>query len=156
MATTLHKIWYDPKTGFTSAEVLLQRAQAEDKKITKKDVDLWLAKQRTAQLHKGSRKGRHSGHIVAMRINDRWQGDLVDMQRYPGTRKRLKMQWILIVVDVFSRKLYARAIQTKEVQNVIAAFNNIVEEAGEMPEQLDTDHGSEFGKTFDANVGDFQ
>jgi hypothetical protein len=155
MATTLHKIWYDPKTGFTSANVLLERAQVVDKKITKKDVDLWLAKQRTAQVHKAARKGNHSGHIVAMNINDRWQGDLVDMQRYPGTRKRLKMHWILIVVDVFSRKLYARAIQTKEVKNVIAAFNDIVDEAGEIPESLDTDQGGEFGKTFDNNVGDF-
>jgi hypothetical protein len=155
MATILHKIWYNPKTGFTSAKVLFERAQVIDKKITKNDVDLWLAKQRTAQVHKASRKGKKSGHVTAANVNDRWQGDLVDMQNYPGVRKRLKMHWILVVVDVFSRKLYARAMQTKEVKNVVSAFNSIVEEAGEVPDSLDTDQGGEFGKTFDANVDDF-
>ena len=84
MAQVLHKIWYDPKTGFTSAGILYDRAHRIEPTITRKSVDTWLAKQRTAQLHKATHKSKHSRHIIARNINDRWQGDLIDMQKYPG------------------------------------------------------------------------
>eukprot|EP00732_Lithocolla_globosa_P000231 Lithocolla_globosa_v1_NODE_58_length_7390_cov_243.140014.p2 type:complete len:215 gc:universal NODE_58_length_7390_cov_243.140014:6429-7073(+) len=78
-----------------------------------------------------------------------------NMGPWLGTKTRKKMHWILMVVDIFSRKIYTRALPTKEVDNVIKAFNDIVKEAGTFPEQLDTDQGSEFGKTFDKGVDDF-
>lgn len=62
------------------------------------------------------------------------------------------MHWILVAVDVFSRKLYARAMPTKEVANSSEAFNDIIEEANSTPIRLDSDQGVEFGKTFDNNT----
>lgn len=154
MDKVLHAIWYHPKTGFTSGKVLYTRAKQEQPSITRAQVEEWLAKQRTAQLHKPARKAKSVGFILAEYVNQRWQADLVDMSSYPGTLKRKKMLWILIVVDVFSRKLYARALQTKEAIPVAAAFIDITEEAGAFPVQLDTDQGGEFGKTFDSKIGE--
>eukprot|EP00732_Lithocolla_globosa_P000090 Lithocolla_globosa_v1_NODE_16_length_10446_cov_10.815802.p3 type:complete len:366 gc:universal NODE_16_length_10446_cov_10.815802:8583-7486(-) len=153
MEKILHEIWYDPKTGFTSGKTLLARAQLQNPAITKKQVDTWLAKQRTAQLHKPARTSKSPGHIVANAPNSRWRSDLVDMQRYPSLLNRKKMHWILVAVDVFTRKLYARAMQTKEVTNVVDSFNDILKEAGQAP-QLDTDQGSYFAKTFDKGIPD--
>eukprot|EP00732_Lithocolla_globosa_P006436 Lithocolla_globosa_v1_NODE_7484_length_941_cov_12.996614.p1 type:complete len:194 gc:universal NODE_7484_length_941_cov_12.996614:151-732(+) len=63
------------------------------------------------------------------------------------------MTWLLIAVDVFSRKLHARALPSKEVEGVSEAFNDIVEEEG-APLKLNTDNGTEFAKTFDKRVCD--
>lgn len=166
MDKLLHSIWYDPQTGFVSAKLLLQRAKEKhpDEKFTQSKVDEWLAKQRTAQLHKQNKVKKTSGHITAQGVNSRWQADLVDMTRYAAKNSSGKNSsefldlgkslWILICVDVFTRKLYARSIPTKEVKNVANAFQDIVKEAGESPLNLDTDQGSEFSKTFDTLVGD--
>eukprot|EP00732_Lithocolla_globosa_P000512 Lithocolla_globosa_v1_NODE_165_length_5553_cov_13.632479.p1 type:complete len:361 gc:universal NODE_165_length_5553_cov_13.632479:1849-767(-) len=166
MEKLLHELYYDPKTGFVSAGVLYKRANAKNALITKKFVDEWLGKQRVAQLHKPARKVKTKGHITTIAPNHRFQADLIDMQSYPSRLKRISQHWILVVVDVFSRKLYARALPSKHVDVVAAAFNDIVKKAPlETPiYRLDTDQGGEFGKTFDrltniighhrANVGD--
>lgn len=154
MEKILHELWYNPKTGFTSAKVLHERAQKQDVNIKLKDVQNWLAKQRTAQLHKPARKGKSPGHILSFNPRQRVQADLIDMSKYPSIipKTRKKGLWVLVVVDVFTRKLFARALPSKEVENVAPAFNDIVDEMGFPPENLDTDNGGEFGQTFDKKI----
>eukprot|EP00732_Lithocolla_globosa_P001930 Lithocolla_globosa_v1_NODE_1114_length_2859_cov_12.203281.p1 type:complete len:289 gc:universal NODE_1114_length_2859_cov_12.203281:1439-2305(+) len=75
------------------------------------------------------------------------------MKGYPSIGKgRKKMKWLLVVVDVFSRKLYAEAMPNKEVITVVAAFKDVIKRMGYPPENLDTDNGSEFLKTFDSKI----
>ena len=92
------------------------------------------------QLHKKT-KNKVSAHMVAFRENQIWLADLLDMSNYSKDNHGFK--WILLVIDVFTRKAYAQSMKSKESANVLSAFKKIVEENGK-PEKLITDNGSEF------------
>eukprot|EP00733_Pompholyxophrys_punicea_P000063 Pompholyxophrys_punicea_v1_NODE_8_length_8388_cov_12.748020.p2 type:complete len:373 gc:universal NODE_8_length_8388_cov_12.748020:1305-2423(+) len=151
----LHKLWYDPETGYTSANVLYNRAKLLDKKIMRYQVDEWLAKQRTAQLHKQTNQPPIMGHITAFAPNDRWQADLIDMSAHPSLLNGQKQNWILVVVDVFTRKIYAHPQPTKHAHETAKAFDDILQSVASetnRPGILNTDNGGEFGKTFDNGI----
>lgn len=152
MEKLLREIYYNPETGYVSAPILYKRAKEKNDKVTLAQVNEWLGKQRVAQLHKPAKKVKSVGAIISRHLNQRWQADLIDMSSNPATLKRITMKWILVCVDVFSRKLWARALPTKEVSNVANAYQDIVNEVGVAPTNLDTDNGGEFGKTFDKSV----
>jgi len=54
----------------------------------------------------------------------------------------------LIVVDVFSRKVYTEALESKRPQEVWENFSNILEKLDKKPSRVDSDDGSEFGPYF--------
>ena len=128
MEKLLREIYYNPETGYVSAPILYKRAKEKTDKVTLAQVNEWLGKQRIAQLHKPAKKVKSVGAIISRHLNQRWQADLIDMSSNPATLKRITMKWILVCVDVFSRKLWARALPTKEVSNVAKAYQDIVNE----------------------------
>ncbi len=50
----------------------------------------------------------------------------------------------LLCVDVFSRRIFCKAIETKKAKEVLSAFATIFKEAGLFPNVLETDRGMEF------------
>ncbi len=51
---------------------------------------------------------------------------------------------ILILVDVFSAKLFARPLKSAKAEETLAALKSIFNEAGEKPARIETDRGGEF------------
>ena len=94
---------------------------------------------------------KYDGKIVATRINDRWAADLIDYTAKPSQSKDSKKpyQYVLIVQDVFSSKLWAVSLRTKTTEVVQQAFEHIVRSAKGVPRELDTDNGLEFRGTFE-------
>ena len=91
------------------------------------------------------------GRVPAMDINDRWMADLVDLTAQPsiepGSVGTSPYQYILVVLNVFSKQLWVRALRTKTPAVVTEAFKEILN--GESsPSRLDTDSGSEFTGPF--------
>jgi hypothetical protein len=83
------------------------------------------------------------GRFSAADINDRWMADLADLTAQPSG----KFQYILVALNVFSKQLWARPLQSKTPAVVTEAFKEILE--GERPpSRLDTDSGSEFTGPF--------
>ena len=76
-------------------------------------------------------------------MNERWQADLADMTSKPGNDGT---DHILFVMDIFSRRVWARAIRGATAEVVTTAFQSILEEAGTKPVELNTDGGPEFTK----------
>ena len=52
--------------------------------------------------------------------------------------------YFLLCVDIFSRKIFCRALKSKKASEVEKAFKSIFAEANVIPEKLETDKGSEF------------
>lgn len=52
--------------------------------------------------------------------------------------------YILTVIDVFSKKAYARRLKQKTANNIIDAFRSIFEDNGQKPLKMQTDKGKEF------------
>jgi len=74
--------------------------------------------------------------------SDCWQADLLDLVKYQGSNS--KTRYILVVVDVFSRYVFAEPCRTKESAIVEDAFLTILDRAKHWPKNLNIDQGGEF------------
>ena len=93
---------------------------------------------------------KFTGHVTSRKIDARWMGDLMD---YTAKSVKGSPQHVLIIQDVFSRFIFAKALKSKA--DVTAAFSRIVEETGRKCEELNTDRGSEFtSSTFQSRLRD--
>ena len=132
--------------GQLGANKLYLAAQRKGLDISKKAVDDFVRSQGTRQVFR--ERSKATGKIVATRINDRWAADLID---YASRSTAKGPQYILIVQDIFSRKVWGKALSDKTAESTLAAFREIMREAGKgKPRELDTDDGAEFKLAFDA------
>ena len=82
---------------------------------------------------------RFTGKVTARHIDERWAADLVDMQSKAASTGEAH---ILIVQDIFSRFLWARALKSKLETGT--TFLRLMEDTGRSPKELNTDGGSEW------------
>ena len=134
--------------GHPSADKLYQAAQRRNLPVTRKAVDTFVQAQSVRQVFK--KRTDYEGKIAAVKINDRWAADLIDYTAKPSVNKDggSPYQFILIVQDIFSRKIYVQGLRTKTQEVCEQAFASIVRRAG-APNRLDTDNGHEFKGPFD-------
>lgn len=94
------------------------------------------------ELHKLPRKNFPRRYVNVKEINDLWQADLVEMQPYARFNKNFK--YLLTVINVFSKKAFAKPILNKTASHVTHAMNEIFIESSSTPNHLQTDNGKEF------------
>ena len=86
------------------------------------------------------------GRVPASDIHDRWMADLADLSAQPSGGES-PYQYILVVLNVFSKQLWARALRSRTAAAVTDAFKEILQ--GQRPPcRLDTDAGNEFTGVF--------
>ena len=107
-----------------------------------KYVDLWLQKEEPYTLHKPVRKKFSRNRVFVPGIDDTWQIDLVDMQKYSRLNKGFR--YILTCIDVFSKYSWAIPVLKKTSAHVTEAFKKILIESGRCPKKLQFDEGKEF------------
>jgi len=94
-------------------------------------------------LHKPRRKHFPTLPTVVFGINDQWQMDLVDMQKYSKWNKGIK--YLLTVIDVFSKKAWAEPIKNKTGPEMVKALERMKKTlAPNQPLRVQTDDGKEF------------
>ena len=135
--------------GYPAAKKLFSAAQRENIKVTYKQVLDFTKRQNVRQVFHALPPSK--GKIAAIGLNDTWVADLVDYSWQPSKSEEEEpaYQYILVVQDIFSRKLMARPIRDKLAQSCKEAFQSIVEQAGAKPQVLSTDQGWEFKGAFD-------
>ena len=134
--------------GHRSADKLWQAAQRQNLPVTRKNVFDFVQASAPRQVFK--KRANYEGKITATEINGRWAADLIDYTAKPSPSPDGgdPYQYILIVQDIFSRKIYVHALRTKTAEVCEQAFASIVRKAGR-PDMLDTDNGLEFRGPFD-------
>ncbi len=95
----LRKIYYDPKTGFISAQKLYLKL---DKTIPLREIQKFLDKQEIYQISKELRAKYPFRHMIVYSSNDQWQIDLIDFSKYSRWNKGFK--YLLCAVDVYSSR----------------------------------------------------
>ncbi|CAF4278925.1 unnamed protein product [Rotaria magnacalcarata] len=98
---------------------------------------------RPAFSNKGPRK-----IIQAKQVFERLQVDLVDLPRRPVTHDGSEFRYALVVLDIFSRYLFLRALKKKSSAEVSEYLELIFREHG-TPKIIQTDQGTEFQGVFD-------
>ena len=81
--------------------------------------------------------------VKACRLQERHRVDLVNMASMPATIDGDTYKYIMSVIDIFSRFVFLRSLQTKESSEVADNLLDIYNEHGP-PEILQSDQGREF------------
>ena len=121
---SLKRNYYSPsKPGaFTSVKKGKIFNAIDRKKVVQKFGE-WLRQQPTHKRFTQPVKVKTQSRILSPRINYLWDADLMDMQ---GLSKYNKgNRYVLLCIDIFSRKIYAESIITKGAENVVQAFQII-------------------------------
>ena len=136
--------------GYPGAEKLWRAAERRNLPLTRAQVLAFVRAQGQRQVF--APRPKYEGKIAATRINDRWAADLIDYTARPSHNEdssKEPYQYVLIVQDVFSRKLWAVAMRVKTTETVQQAFEHIVRSGAGVPRELDTDYGLELRGLFE-------
>ena len=93
------------------------------------------------ELHKPLRHNFQKRHVFVRNVDDIWAADLVDMRALSSENNNYN--YILMIIDVFSKYGWARPIETKSGKVIKETLENIFEE-GNFPKKIWADHGTEF------------
>ena len=80
--------------------------------------------------------------VIIPHIDHTWQADLVDFQKIKYVNSHYN--YLLTVIDCFSKKAWAEPIKFKRATDTYNAFKKIIEESGRSPINLHVDGGLEF------------
>lgn len=102
-----------------------------------------MAKQQIVnELHKAARRNFVRRSVILKGIDDLWQADLIDMQNLKKFNKGYN--YILVVIDCFSKYTWTEPIKSKSKLDVTRAFERILTTNNRKPDHLQTDSGTEF------------
>ncbi len=140
------------EAGRPGARVFRTHARRKGEDLTTAAARQIVAGQATAQVFHG--RVPSDGETAASRAGMRFMADLIS---FVG-RKRQPEEWkyVLVVVDVFSRKAFVEKLRDNQSNTVLAAFHRIVSRNGGVTEEeLSTDGGKEvFGPKFQQYLAD--
>ena len=160
----MKRIYYDVShpAGFASVRKLYDSVKA--RAITFKQVSKWLSSQEAYNLFKPARVNFPRPRIHVDGVDASWELDLVVMDHiFQADGRELSLsedndgyKYVLVVIDVFSKYVWARLCKTKQSQEISAAFDAILLEAApRKPRSIRTDMGGEFqGTPFERIVRD--
>ena len=80
--------------------------------------------------------------VVALRTDQIWAMDLVDMQEWEKQNNGEK--YILCIIDVFSKYAWCVPLPDKKAPTVLKAFKNVIKQSKRKPAKVWCDNGSEF------------
>ena len=115
------------------------------------EVDRLVQREATRQVP--APRYKFNGKIAASRLHSRWFADVIDFSAAPSASAGKDVglrptesgeRYILVVQDVFSRKIWTEALINKRPATAAAAFKNILNKAGSVPAALTSDGGMGF------------
>jgi len=133
----MKKIYFDPKNPGSFGGV---RNLANEAKVDKATAREWLSQQDAYTLHFPIRHKFKRRKTLAYGVNELWQMDLVDMQKY--AKENRGFRYILTIIDVMSRFLRAVPVKNKTAGAIVDALKTVLKRA--KPKNIQTDDGTEF------------
>jgi len=123
-------------------EKLLKTTLSEKKfKFNRKQLTKWLTGEEAYTVHRRPRRTFTRIPVIVRGLKDQYDADLMDLRRISKYNKGYK--YVLIMIDVFSRYVWAQPMKRKKEKNAIEVFKKIFETAP-LPLRLRTDKGGEF------------
>lgn len=138
--TKLDNLFYDPKQGLVSLDKLKQKAKEQKIKLTHQQIEHYYDHQPVNHIMKPIRKPQAFSSYVANYPGHIYQMDIIVYTKY----KFHNYQYILVVVDIYSRFVIAKAMTNRRIETSCNAFEEIIKEFGQ-PFKLQCDN--EFNKT---------
>lgn len=99
------------------------------------------------EIHRNARRNFLRRRTIVKGYGDLWQSDLAEMQQY--AKYNIGYRYILIVIDCYSKFVWAIPLKNKSGITVTRAFLAVLKDSGYSPKNLQTDQGTEyFNKEF--------
>lgn len=138
MDSILKEVYYNPRNpgSFGGVQRLLREVQKKTG-FSRKEVEVFLTQQNTYTLHKDRRWRFPRNKVIALFKDEQWQADLAEMPQDKGYR------YILVVIDVFTKYVWAVPLKRKDPESVREGFKHIFKDR-RIPCKLQTDKGKEF------------
>lgn len=137
----LTDIYFNTKhpASFSTADTLWK---ATAKTIPKIKVQKWIEGQEAYTLHRPIRKRFPRNRYYVDNIDVVWQADLNDMRSLQAENDGYN--YLLTIIDVFSKHAWALPLKTKTGPEVTKAFQDIFQQSKRKPLKIQTDLGGEF------------
>lgn len=94
------------------------------------------------EIHTSARRNFKRRKTIIKGFSDLWQADLVEMQVF--AKQNGGYRYILVVIDCFSKYVWTEALKNKTAKVICSSFKNILQQVKYVPNNLQTDHGTEF------------
>ncbi len=140
----LENIYYDVThpASYSGASKLYQFVKHDGRyHLTLKQIKDWLKSQETYTVYKRHPLKYPTEHIIPQGLDKLWDSDLADFQAV--SKYNDGYRFICIVIDIFSRYLWAIPLKNKTTLEMIDAFQKVFN-TGRKPEFLRTDNGKEY------------
>ena len=92
---------------------------------------------------KAPKKNYATNKIVYNHIDEIWSVDLADFSDYKTSNNK-GFRYIFVIIDNFSKYLWAIPLKNKNSQTITNEFSNIITTSKRKPIKLESDRGSEF------------
>jgi hypothetical protein len=134
------------RLGYPGAAKLHLAARQAGLEVTGAQVAHFVQRQGARQIFE--RLQPSAGKTAAEGPDERYQGDLIDLTG--EAREEGGHRYILVLINVFTRELYARPLATKDPASVAPVLEAMLRALPAMPTFLLTDQGAEFKGPVDA------
>ena len=140
---TLTKLYSDPGEPASFAGISATYAALRNEKlhVSRQNVEDYLNNKDSYTLHKPTRRKFPRRRTIVSSIGDQMQADLMSMENL--SRYNDGYRFILLSIDILSRKLYGRALKDKRGISVRDGLSSIFQESSP-PTKFQTDEGKEF------------
>ncbi|KAL3073462.1 hypothetical protein niasHT_038600 [Heterodera trifolii] len=144
MDKLLEQIYYDLRSPASYAGMLKvwEEAKKRNPRISLHNVYDFLHRQRTYTLFKPRRNKFPRLKTVPSGLHTDWQCDLCIMDTIKAHNDGYR--YILVCIDVLSRKILTAESESKKSEHMIEAFEKVFKKAGVLPNKLYSDAGLEF------------
>ena len=138
--------YYNPKTGFQSSAKLYKKLKIKYPEITHSKLSDVINAQQTHQIHTISKlTTEHYNQTKALGFGE-IQMDLLDLSVYKSQNNGYR--YILMAVDIYSRKLFTRPLKTKNARETLNATIEIKKEMEPIKiESIVLDKGKEYNNS---------
>ena len=141
----LARIFYqlsDPDS-FSNPGKLLKRAKKEGLNISLREIKDWLTQQVAYTRHSRPTYVFPRRKVLTLRINNCWASDLIQVDGLSSYNAGY--QYIMVNIDLFSKKIFLRKLRHKTKKEMESAFRSVIlENDGKSPYRLWTDSGLEY------------
>ena len=140
----LASIWYDSKHrgGFVGPKALQRIVKSEGRyKIGNESIRQWLQNQDAYSVRRQIHSKKKKPKIEVDRIYYLWDTDLADVSNLKKYNDNV--QFLLIVIDTFSRYAWVTPLKDKKASTVLKAFKDIFS-VERKPALIRSDRGTEY------------
>ena len=139
----LHNLYYNKKFYYGTVKLFEYTRYNEPSTIPhifRNQIAKWLKGQKIYQLYKQAPRKKATRHIYSSKKGKLFQADLIDFTKKPSNGYK----YVLMIIDTFTRKLFAKPLRNKTAELVGQAIQNIFTENNIQPKVIQTDNGNEF------------